>query len=276
MHYVLLLLLCLFVTNHTIVASSSGQSRRTLLSSQGCGTCHGANSSSSTSLSVPQAVDNKIFVTPGQSIKLDVIVANSGRPAAGVNIGVKATATSDDNVGTIAPIQGSSLRTDFSGELTHSTPRTLTGGSTTFTFEWTAPQTEGSVFLRATANAVNRNGSPDASDQWNFLQPVEIVVGTVASVPHHTSTYAASVFPMPSTGPVVAESPAANGEEFNIQVVDVQGTVVYTGTTTASNDVVRYAWPGSSNAGLPAPPGTYVILLSNERRSILGKAIIQR
>ncbi len=276
MHHYLLLVFCIFLANQTMLASSSGQSRRTLLSSQGCGTCHGASSSAATSLSVSQAVGNKIFVTPGQNIRLDVIVANAGRPAAGINIGVKGSATSDDNVGTIAPIEGSSLRNDFSGELTHSSPRTLSGGSATFTFQWTAPETEGSVFLRATANAVNRNGTPDAGDQWNFLEPVEIVVGSVASVPHHRTMSSAAVFPMPATGSVVVESPAATGEEFHVRVVDAQGAVVYTGSSTASSDIIQYGWPGTSSTGVPAPPGSYLILLSNERRSILGKAIIQR
>lgn len=264
------------ILSSTLLASSGGQSRRTLFNGEGCGSCHGGSNSSATQLSVPQAVDNKIFVTPGQSIRLDVIVANAAQRNAGINIAVKSSLSSESNAGTLALAQGNtSLRTDFSGELTHRSPLALSGGRATFTFEWTAPETEGSVFLRATGNAVNRDGGP-AGDQWNYLQPVEIVVGPTSSVEHaHSSTYA-HVFPLPSHDGVTVYAEADADEQFSVTVINAVGNAVFSGVYTASSESVQYTWPGTTSTGIPAPSGSYVVALISERRTILGKAIIQR
>jgi hypothetical protein len=256
--------------------SSSGQSRRTLFNGEGCGSCHGGSNSTATQLSVPQAIDNKIFVTPGQSIRLDVIVANASQRNAGVNIAVKSSLTSESNAGTLALAQGNTaLRTDFSGELTHRSPLAFSGGRATFTFEWTAPQAEGSVFLRATGNAVNRDGGP-AGDQWNYLQPVEIVVGPTSSVQQAYSSITAHVSPLPSHDGVTAYSQAGADEQFAVSVIDAVGNVVFSDVYTPSTESVQYTWPGTTSSGTPVPSGSYVVALISERRTILGKAIIQR
>jgi hypothetical protein len=231
-----------------------------------------------TTLTVPQAVNNKIFVTPGQSIRLDVIVANSSpRPATGVNIGVKTDEAGLTNAGTLSLLPDpSSLRLDFSGELTHFSPRTMTGGTATFSFQWTAPESEGTVFLQAIANAVNRNGTPDPGDQWNFLQPIEIIVDNANSVQQTLVTHATSVFPLPASHSVVVEAASAAGESFDVRITDLLGAVIFTDRHTADSESIRYVWPSTTNNGVPANNGSYVVALTSDRRTIIGKAVIQR
>ena len=112
-----------------LIASSGGQTGRTSTVSSGCGGggCHGSSANTATTLRVQQAVDGKISVTPGSQTTITVIVAHATRPAAGVNIAVKTTATSSTAAGTLALIAGEGLRIS-AGELTHSTPKNFTAG----------------------------------------------------------------------------------------------------------------------------------------------------
>jgi len=79
------------------------------------------------------------------------------------------------NAGTLGTVSGQQTLT-MNGELTHSQPKSLNGGSVSWQFTWQAPSTPGPYTVRAVGIAVNGNGSADANDQWNVLQSVTVTV----------------------------------------------------------------------------------------------------
>jgi len=79
------------------------------------------------------------------------------------------------NAGTLGTVSGQQTLT-MNGELTHSQPKSLSGGSVSWQFTWQAPSTPGPYTVRAVGIAVNGNGSADANDQWNVLQSVTVTV----------------------------------------------------------------------------------------------------
>ncbi|MGA2298540.1 MAG: choice-of-anchor V domain-containing protein, partial [FCB group bacterium] len=149
-------------------ATSSGSIYgRTSTTSSGCGSCHGSNSNSETSVSIVSG-SGSFVVAPNSVTTFTITVTNSNEVAAGIDIAVKTDQTGDTDIGTLAPVSGGGLHVDGS-ELTHISPRTLSGGTCTFQFKWTAPSTPGTYYMRAIANAVNLNGVADAGDHWNWM-----------------------------------------------------------------------------------------------------------
>ncbi|MCX7937523.1 MAG: immunoglobulin domain-containing protein, partial [Chlorobi bacterium] len=98
---------------------------------------------------------------------------NSARPSAGFNLGI--VNSGGQNAGTLGTVSGQ-LTQLMSSQLTHTQPKSLSGGSVSWQFTWQAPSTPGQYTVRAVGNAVNSNGNADANDQWNFLQSVTITV----------------------------------------------------------------------------------------------------
>jgi MYXO-CTERM domain-containing protein len=143
-------------------ATSTG---RTGVTTTGC-SCHGTASSATTVTITPSATT----VTPGGAITVSVTVSNSTKTGAGFNAGVVDAGGS--NAGTLAAGTGSKVA---SSEVTHTARQTMTSGSYTFTFGWTAPSTPGTYRIRAAGNAVNSNGA-SSGDAWALATTTEITV----------------------------------------------------------------------------------------------------
>jgi len=165
----------------------NGITGRTSNTSQGCN-CHNGNSSTVTSLSLSSNL-NTYVVDPGSTTSFTIRVSNSNANAAGVNIAVKTTETGETNVGTLTPASGSGL-SSVNNELTHSSPKSMTGGSADFSFTWTAPNEPGTYYIRAIGIGVNNNGSADNNDQWNWMSPQTITVkGITVSAPNGNESF---------------------------------------------------------------------------------------
>lgn len=164
-----------------VYARSSGYTGLTSSTSSGCN-CHSSSANSNVSLSV-SSESGSFTVQTGSTTNFTITVSssNSNHSAAGIDIAVKTTTTGETNAGTLSPGTGSGLQLS-SGELTHSSPKSLQSGSATFTFSWTAPSQPGNYYLRAIANCVNGNGSADANDQWNRLAIQTITVQEAPSI----------------------------------------------------------------------------------------------
>lgn len=273
---ILAFILSVIVSSVPLIASSAGQTGRTSATSSGCGGggCHGGSANTATTVRVPQAVDGVITVEPGSQTTITVIVAHASRPAAGINIGVKSTENGSTTIGTLATVAGQGLRLSV-GELTHSSPKTLTDGEASFTFTWTAPSQPGTYFLRTIANAVNRDGSSGSGDQWNWMTPVQIVVSPANSVEEYSSVDVA-VSPVPAHESVSMTVPSSAGEHLRIAVIDQRGSTVAKDVQTATGETFRYVWNGMATDGSPAPQGPYVVTIMSERRLMKGRAIIIR
>ncbi|MCS7177504.1 MAG: immunoglobulin domain-containing protein [Candidatus Kapabacteria bacterium] len=164
------LLLCLLGWG---IYSAAGYSSGTVgMTTSGC-TCHGTSSSATTLTA--QSSTGSFRTRPGQTLNLTVIVAHSTQSAAGVNIAVHNQF--GQNAGSLSPGSGSGLQLS-NNELTHTQPKTMSGGQASFNFSWTAPTTPGTYTLRAVGNAVNGNGNTNG-DAWNFMTPVTLTVAGI-------------------------------------------------------------------------------------------------
>ena len=175
------LLAFVVVVTYAVYARSSGYTGVTSSTSNGC-YCHSTGANSNVSLSVSSETGS-FTVQTGSTLNLTITVSssNSNHTAAGIDIAVKTTTTGETNAGTLSPGTGSGLQLS-SGELTHSSPKSLQSGFASFTFSWTAPSQPGNYYLRAIANCVNGNGNADANDQWNRLAIQTITVQEAPSI----------------------------------------------------------------------------------------------
>lgn len=264
-------LLCLAVTTN-LWANPSGYVGRTLPSSQGCGGggCHASVASLATSVTLSTQVP--ILFQPGQTKQFTIVIAHESRIRAGINIAVKNSLTSQTNVGTLIPASGLFLS---GGELTHSTPKTISGGSVSFTFSWRAPTTPGTYFLLATGNAVNGNGKQDANDVWNHMTPIQITVEQPSDVSEAiVPVFTSLASPLPSTDLVTVEFKADPQERFEATVTDMQGQRIFEDNLTTESEQGRFQWNGSTAEGIPARTGAYVITLISNRRVVRSRALI--
>lgn len=263
-----------------LTANSSGVARRSVLTSAGCGPsgCHGASQNANTSVSIEDlAAGADLQVVVGQALTFNVRVAHPTAAASGVNISVKTELNGSTNAGSFAMQPGSNLKLQ-SGELVHSSPKNFAGGTVSFPVRWTAPTEAGTYYLHVIANAVNRNGGPDMGDQWNWMQPVRIVVSEASSVMNEQriATATLDLRPIPAHGDVMMTLPNdAADEEYEMLVVDAHGTVLFRRENASAQQGV-ISWDGTTSAGTHAAPGSYVVALRNERRILRGRAIIIR
>jgi hypothetical protein len=179
--FTLFLIAFVVVVTYAVYARSNGYTGVTSSTSNGC-SCHSTGANSNVSLSV-SSESGSFTVQTGATLNLTITVSssNSNHTAAGIDIAVKTTTTGETNAGTLSPGTGSGLQLS-SGELTHSSAKSLQSGSTSFSFSWTAPSQPGNYYLRAIANCVNGNGNADANDQWNRLAIQTITVQEAPSI----------------------------------------------------------------------------------------------
>lgn len=181
---ILLTTFLLFATN-LLYADLNGKTGRTSTTSNGCGSCHGSSANSATTVTC-SSQSGSFTVQPNSTTTFTVTISHASLPKAGVNIAVKTDQTGTTNIGTLSPETGSGLKLS-NGELTNSSPKSLSGGSVSFNFTWTAPSTSGTYYLRAIGNAVNNNGGDDSGDLWNWMPIQTITVASPSSTVSITS-----------------------------------------------------------------------------------------
>jgi len=157
------------------IANSTGYANRTSASSTGC-SCHtGANPNTNVTLSVTSGSGSFTVVT-NSTTAFTVTVGHPTKTTAGVGIAVKTDQNTSPgtNAGTISPGAGLSL----SGtplELVQITPKVFNMGTADFTFNWTAPATPGTYYLRAIGMASDGAGNV-TNDLWNWMTVQQIIV----------------------------------------------------------------------------------------------------
>lgn len=262
-----------------LFASSGGITGRSVSTSGGCGPggCHGsAGSPQQTTLSIKEAVGGVVTVAPNTRVTLTLSIAHSSQLAAGFNLSVRSTAQGGIRVGTLDNNSDSDIRA-VQGEVTHGTPKTMSGGTAEFTFGWTSPEATGEYYIHAIGNAVNRNSGADGGDRWAYMTPVKIVVTGTSSVSERTIAHGAlSVAPVPAHSSVVMSADVAAGEEVVVQVLDAVGNVIRRSSVVSNEDHFVYVWDGRTNNGTEAAPGSYTVAIIGDRRVWTGKAVIVR
>lgn len=229
------------------VGFPGGQAGRTSTASAGCGDCHGASPKVATTVTLE---GGSRTVEPGSTTSFTIIIAHPTFPSAGVGITVRTTPTGTVAVGTLAVQAGTGLQHRL-GQITHSSPRSLTDGNVRLTFTWEAPLQEGTYYMQAVGNAVNGNGDRDVNDAWNWMQPVAITVKAASSVAEITEPRIGT-WPNPFRSGVLTLGFEAVGT-YDVVIMDLAGL-----------DVVRTTGYGTG-AGLPIdvptlPRGTYAVI----------------
>jgi hypothetical protein len=163
-----------FALTISLVARDDGITGLTASTSNGCASCHGGSSSSSTTVSISSS-SGTFSVAPNSTNDFTITVENSSQSASGINIAVKTTENGNTDVGSLSPATGSGLKKS-GNELTHTSPKSFSNNTVDFDFSWTSPSDAGEYYIRSIANAVNGNGSSDANDSWNWMPAQKIIV----------------------------------------------------------------------------------------------------
>lgn len=259
MIYLSLLCALIFSTSLNVIADPGGKAGRLLTTSGGCGDCHGGSPSTATSVSIISK-SGSFTVKPGTKLELTAAVAHPSKLAAGINIGVKSAPNSSTNIGTLDIVAGQGLKKSQS-ELVQSSPKNMTNGKTEFSFTWTAPTQEGTYFIMATGNAVNRNGG-DSGDEWNYMQPIQLTVSSTTDIGNEFEHSQVSIFPNPIQEHSVLEYQLPTNAKVSYTISNTLGQFV------VKNDL-GYQFQGKNILGLYGlhpllPSGHYILSVFSE------------
>lgn len=249
------------------LADPNGKTGYTSKTSTGCGTCHGGNAGAA----VTVTLNGPRSVKPGEKVDFSIVVGHATARSAGVSVTIRSAATAPTGaVGELsvaASGSGLRVRTPGSGqEITQAAPKTIVDKQVTFNFSWTAPETPGSYYVQAVANAVNGNGGPDNGDDWTFLEPVEIKVEATSSVEDLPAFSA--LYPNPLAPSQLLHLDAEFIGTTHVSVVNVQGVVMIDEMMDLSNGVLPRPLA-------ELPRGVYMITARNGTMQRRGSFIIE-
>lgn len=249
-------------------AEPSGYPGRTSTMSGGCGDCHGNNASSTTTVSLQAGAPTTVL--PGSTTTFTIVVAHASQRVVGVGIAVRTSPTGTSPAGSLAVISGQTTRLR-SGEITHSSPKALSNGQVTYSFNWTAPTQEGTYYIQAVGNACNGNGRDDDSDTWAFMQPVAITVSSTNDVDESEpqAPYQLQIAPNPLVSGVAAMLHGVPADARHLSIMSTNGMVVF------ERDVTGEASDQPSE--IPAlPSGHYAVLVSTRMGMVSVPLVVVR
>lgn len=265
-----LIAVAMLLCSDTLFAGSGGQTGRTT-SGCGGGGCHGQKSSETT-VDIPTVTGGSMNVAPGAKVDLFIIVGHSSKTAAGFNL--KISDASNRNAGTITAGDGSRLA--GGGELTHRSPKAMESGQVRWDFSWTAPMTAGTYTIRAVGNAINGDGSANADDVWNALEPMTINVGT-SSVADELEKYAVQTMPNPTNSSMTIEYSLPQTSMVQITISDMEGnTVLQTNQEQRDGGTNTFLWDGLNAQGIAVASGKYYAVIRYGEQYIHVPIVIQR
>jgi hypothetical protein len=221
-----------------LTSSSNGV---TGASSSGCGggSCHA--SSMNTVLTIT-GIPVTGYVA-GTTYTLTLTVSNSTMTAAGFNLKV-----SD---GVLSAVPAGTALSSGNSELNHTTPKTMSSGSATWMFNWTATSTP-AVTIDVAGNAVNLSNS-SAGDAWaisttNYNQAI--------TTPTAPSVLSSSHSMLTVNSAVINASVNANGASTSVSV-DYGTTTAYGSNVVTTPGVVIGSSPSAVTASIGGLlPGT--------------------
>ncbi len=235
------ILLYAYVTGITGVTKKNGF---------GC-TCH--NSQPSLNVSVKIIGPDTLMVN--QSAEYSVTITGGPLNSAGVDIATSA--------GTLSPT-GSDLRRDsYNGELTHSQPKSPSGGKVTFTFSYEAPSAQQSITLYAVGNSVNGDGINDSQDQWNFSPDKNVVILNTTGVKDDFTKFDFELdqnYPNPFNPSTVIKYSLAKSSFVTLIIYDILGrevTRLVNGERQAGIHEVEFSAGAAGENGSTLQSGIY-------------------
>lgn len=157
----------LIFSQNILYAYPGGITGRTLkTTTTGC-SCHG----SSANTGVTVTISGPDTLNTGQTGQYTLTISRSASLGAGLDVAVRS--------GVLAPVSSNIHLT--SGELTHNNNISMTNGSVTVNFSYTAPSTSTVDTIWATGLATNSNGG-SGGDYWNWANSKRVVVRSLTGV----------------------------------------------------------------------------------------------
>jgi hypothetical protein len=171
-------LLVIITSSVYLYASSTGFTNRTRKTSlSGCGGCHGGNNTADVTISIT----GPDSVTVSQTAMYTLIITKASKTGAGFDIATRR--------GVLAPVSSGMI---LSGtELTQSSNRSMTSGTISLQFNYTAPSTPGTDSLFATGLATNSDAST-SGDDWNWAPEKKIIVKNSVGIENISSVVPSS------------------------------------------------------------------------------------
>jgi hypothetical protein len=210
-------LLVIITSSVYLYASSSGFTNRTRKTSlSGCGGCHGGNPTNDVTVSIT----GPDSVTVSQTATYTLTITKASKTGAGFDIATRR--------GVLAPVSAGMI---LSGtELTQSSDRSMTSGTISLQFNYTAPSTTGTDSLFATGLATNSDAST-SGDDWNWAPEKKIIVRNSVGIQNINSEIPSSFkleqnFPNPFNPSTKIRFSLPESSFAKLTVYDVSGKVI--------------------------------------------------
>ncbi|HRJ85229.1 MAG TPA: T9SS type A sorting domain-containing protein [Ignavibacteria bacterium] len=244
------LIIIFFASSVILFGNIDGRTGRTLkTSTSGC-SCHGSvNTGVTVTIAGPDTVNT------GQTQQFSLTVSNAGKTGMGLDV-----ATRLGVLGVVTP--GLHIA---NGELTHNDNITMTNGSVTVFFSYTAPGTGGTDTLWAVGLAGNSQ-SNTGGDAWNHAISKRIIVRSTVGIEPNISPADFKIsenYPNPFNPSTNIDISLAKKTEVNIQIYDVSGSEIYTlANRTMNSGDHTFIWNAVTNSGSPVNSGVYFTKIS--------------
>lgn len=208
----------LFLTSLSIYlyASSSGFTGRTKKTSTAGCSCHNAASTAD----VIVTISGPDTVAVNQTKQYSLTVSKSSKTGAGLDIAAK--------LGTLSAVSSNIHLSN--GELTQNSNITMTSGSVTVQFNYTAPSTVGTDTLYATGLATNSNNS-SSGDDWNWAPNKRIIVKSAIGITPISTVVPSSYnlsqnYPNPFNPTTSIKFDVPKSSFTKLKVMDITGRVL--------------------------------------------------
>ncbi|MBL8015650.1 MAG: T9SS type A sorting domain-containing protein [Ignavibacteria bacterium] len=238
-----------FASSVLLYGDIDGRTGRTLkTSTSGC-SCHGSiNSGVTVTIAGPDSLN------PGQSSQYTLTVSNAGKTGMGLDIATR--------LGVLAVVSNTTHLA--SGEITHNNNISMTNGTATITFSYTAPAAPGTDTLWAVGLAGNSQ-SNTGGDAWNHAQSKRIIIRNLTGIDPVNSPVSYSIsnnYPNPFNPTTKVDVTLLTEKKADIRIFDISGSEVFkihSGKLGSGSHT--FEWNADNNSGITVNSGIYFMKL---------------
>lgn len=244
------LIIIFFASAIVLYGDIDGRTGRTLkTSTSGC-SCHGSiNTGVTVTITGPDTVNT------GQTQQYTLTVTNAGKVGMGLDIATR--------LGTLG-IVGNNTHIS-NGEITHNANITMTNGTASINFNYTAPAAGGTDTLWAVGLAGNGQ-SNSGGDAWNHAVSKRIIVRSTVGIEPNVSPADYKIsenYPNPFNPSTSIDISLAKQTDVNIKIYDISGAEIYTLANRSMNAGDHtFTWNAVTNSGGNANSGIYFMKIN--------------
>lgn len=251
-----------FASSILLYGDIDGRTGRTLkTSTSGC-SCHGSiNTGVTVTITGPDTVNT------GQTQQYTLTVTNAGKTGMGLDIATR--------LGSLGVVSNTTHLAN--GELTHNANITMTNGTASINFNYTAPGTGGTDTLWAVGLAGNSQ-SNTGGDAWNNAVNKRIIVRSTVGIEPNISPAEYRIsenYPNPFNPTTNIDISLAKQTDVNITIYDISGAEIYTlANRTMNAGDHTFTWNAITNSGTDAISGIYFMKVNIGGNSTTKKMIL--